>query len=189
MKDYEGLIDQMSQTLRINGLIDLTEFDFRIYGPDKKPVEIQTSSMQPPYLPRWFAFVAMAVRQRGGQVDAANHLSRWVSENPAFGDVVSREFFLPTHPFFRPHDHHWKTKNRIGEFMREDVTVGVPVCVMVCHSHNSKAFLRSGRPLLLSHGIPESVVDELEQHSLQEVHEAKLPFYIRLWNVYARKRS
>lgn len=123
VKDYAGLIDQCSQTLRMNGLLDLTEFDFCIYGPDKKPVDPRMSSVEPPYLPRWFAFLSMAIQQRGGSVHAANHLHEWVSENPAFGDVVARELFLPTHPFFRPTDHNWRVKNRIGEFMREDVMV------------------------------------------------------------------
>jgi hypothetical protein len=112
----------------MGGLIDLTETDFHVYGFDHKVIDPQTSSMEPPYLPRWFAFLAAAIQQRGGQVDAANNLRRWVSENPAFEEVFTREFFVPISPFFRPHDHHWKAKNRIGEIAREDLVVG-SVCL------------------------------------------------------------
>lgn len=107
----------------MGGLIDLSETDFCVYGADKKLIETQMNSMEPPHLPRWFAFIAMAIQRRGGQVGAARDLHRWVSENPAFEEVVAREFFLPIYPFFRPQDHHWRAKNRIGEYMREAVIV------------------------------------------------------------------
>ena len=53
----------------------------------------------------------------------------------------------------------------------------------------AQAFLRSGRPLLLGSGLPESLVDELQHRAQSELMEARTVSYIRLERVYARKRS
>jgi hypothetical protein len=123
VKDYAGLIDQTAQVLRTGGLLDLTEFDFRVYGPDKKLINLHIGSMQPPWFPLWVAYLNMAARQRGGEVDAANHLRRWVSQNPVFENVVYRDFFLPASPFFHPTDHNSKFKNSVGVSMRDNLIV------------------------------------------------------------------
>lgn len=51
-----------------------------------------------------------------------------------------------------------------------------------------QAFLRSGRPLLLSSGIAEFLVDELEENARMELMEARTQTYIRVENVYALRR-
>jgi hypothetical protein len=136
------------------------------------------------------AHLSIAVRQRGGQVEAANRLHQWISQNPVFQDVVYREFFIPASPFFHYTEPNAQFNNRIGGFMREDIMVraesfvSISRLIMPC----LKIFLRSGRPLLLSHGFSESLVLELERCSMQELAEAKIPFYIRVENVYASKR-
>ena len=39
-----------------------------------------------------------AIEAKGGDVNAATHLYDWVRNNPAFKEVVYREYFLPAVP-------------------------------------------------------------------------------------------
>lgn len=48
--------------------------------------------------------------------------------------------------------------------------------------------MASGRPLLLGIGVPESLVDELEEKATEELRGASHVTYIRLQRVIARKR-
>ncbi|KAF9786738.1 S-adenosyl-L-methionine-dependent methyltransferase [Thelephora terrestris] len=172
VRDYAGLVDQASQALRPNGLIVFTEFDFTVCGTDKKSIVFDVPELSPPYLPRWMSMVRAAVIERGGEVDAANHLYRWVSEHPLFTDVVYRSFLFPTSPWF-PSDHPDAARmNRAGSLMREDI----------------QTFLRGARPLLLSGGMDEAFVDAFEQKADEELRTARLPHFIHVQNVYARRR-
>ncbi|KAF8272986.1 hypothetical protein EI94DRAFT_1717155 [Lactarius quietus] len=161
IKDYPSLIDHISQCLRPGGLMELLEFDFRVYDPDFKPFSLPTGIMEPPWFPRWMSFCNMAVRQRGGSPDAANMLYSWTLQHPDFDDVVYQDYFIPTAPFMG-----------ISETFRDDI----------------QTFLRSGRPLLLMSGLPEPLVDELQHHTHLELKEARTVSYIRVERVYARKR-
>lgn len=70
--------------------------------------------------------VRAAVKERGGEADAATHLHRWVSEHPSFTDVVYRDFFIPASPWI-PSDLPGAARmNRMGSFMRSDVEVRRP---------------------------------------------------------------
>ena len=60
---------------------------------------------------------------------------------------------------------------------------------IAAHFFYFKEFLRSGRPLLLSAGFPENVVNTLETRAMQEVNEARIPLFFRLQNVFARRRT
>ena len=53
----------------------------------------------------------------------------------------------------------------------------------------SQEFIKSGRPLLLGSGIPESVLDEIERNARQELDEGRTPHYIRCQYVYARRKQ
>jgi hypothetical protein len=123
VRDYAGLIDQASHILRPGGLLDLMEFDFRVYGPDHQAIVPVTSVMEAPWLPRWMTFLHMAVRQRGGTPDAANYLRGWVEAHPAFEDVVYREFFIPTSDWWKGGDLTAQKKRRHGAQMRDDIKV------------------------------------------------------------------
>jgi len=48
--------------------------------------------------------------------------------------------------------------------------------------------MSSGRPLLLGSGLSEDFVNQLEHNAVQELEEAITPVYVRIQNVYARKR-
>jgi len=172
VRDYAGLIDQASQSLRPNGMVNFTEFDFYIYGADKKPLVFDVLEFAPPYLPRWMCMVRKAVNQRGGEPDAANHLHRWISEHPSFTDTVYRSFWFPVSPWIPPNHPNAARLNRSGAFMRDDI----------------QTFVRGARPLLLSGGMDEAFLNAFEEKVNQELQEAKPPYYVQVENVYARRR-
>ncbi|KAI0257290.1 S-adenosyl-L-methionine-dependent methyltransferase [Lactifluus subvellereus] len=172
IKDFSSMIDHVSQCLRPGGLMQLLEFDFRVYDGDFKPFSFPTGTMEPPWFPRWMSFLSMAVRQRGGSTDAANMLYSWTLQHPAFEDVVYEEYFVPTAPFMSCQEPNYHFIRSISETLRDDIYT----------------FLRSGRPLLLGSGLPESLVDELQHRAHLELKEARTTSYIRLERVYARKK-
>jgi hypothetical protein len=51
-----------------------------------------------------------------------------------------------------------------------------------------QAGLKSGRPLLLGSGMSPALIDEIEANVTEEVREAKTPVYLRIVEVYARKK-
>lgn len=159
----------MSQTLRPGGLLDLTEFDFRIYTTDRKPILADNADS---YLSRWMNLCHIAVQRSGGEPDAANYLHRWVSDHPAYEEVVYREFWFPTSPWRKGNDSETRRFNRIANVFRDDVL----------------SFLKSGRPLLLSNGLPEDLVNEYEEKARNELMDARIPTYVRVENVYALKK-
>jgi len=172
VRDYAGLIDQTSQALRPGGLVNFTEFDFYVSGGDKKPLVFDVLELAPPYLPRWMCMVRAAIQERGGDADAALHLHRWISEHPAFTDVVYRDFPFPASPWI-PLDHPYAARmNRSGSLMRDDI----------------QTFVRGARPLLLSGGMNEAFLDEFEQKVDEELQAANLPYFVHVHNVYARRR-
>ncbi|KAI0323106.1 hypothetical protein OF83DRAFT_1048220 [Amylostereum chailletii] len=173
IRDYHTLIDHISETLRPGGLVDIMEFDFRVYDHNHKPINPAPGSLSPPYFARWMSLLNLAIRQRGGSPDAATMLHPWVSQHHAFEDVVYREYYLPTAPFVSRRDPDYHCQKAISELVREDLF----------------AFLRSGRPLLLGSGLSEAIVDELQQRSRAELEEGRTVSFIRFENVYARKRA
>lgn len=48
--------------------------------------------------------------------------------------------------------------------------------------------MQSGRPLLLGNGLSEDFVDQLEHNAVVELDEAITPLYVRIQNVYGRKK-
>ncbi|KAF8641132.1 hypothetical protein AX17_000774 [Amanita inopinata Kibby_2008] len=168
IKDYGQLIDQISRVLRPGGLIDIMEWDFCVHDINKCQVNLPTCQLGPPWWARWLAFAASAIRGRGGDVDAASQLETWVRNHPAFQGVVIREFWLPTSPW-NMDDVDMVQKSTI---LRDDIL----------------EFLNSGRPLLLGAGVPLEVVDHLQSNARQELLEARVPEYVRLRRVYARKK-
>ena len=48
--------------------------------------------------------------------------------------------------------------------------------------------MRSGRPLLLGSGMPEALLNQIEQNAIRELMEARTPVYIRCQYVYATRK-
>ncbi|KAF8167467.1 S-adenosyl-L-methionine-dependent methyltransferase [Crassisporium funariophilum] len=173
IKDYNMLVDHISRVLRPGGLIDVAEFDFHMYDKQHRRIELDVNEIGPPWWARWMSFMQAAIKKSGGDVDAATHLYDWVKDNPAFEDVVYREFWLPVVPPLRDTSNDTEFHRKTDQKMKDDVS----------------AFLRSGRPLLLGSGISEELVDELERNALKELRQRQVPQYTRLQCVYARKKS
>ncbi|EGO05266.1 hypothetical protein SERLA73DRAFT_82854 [Serpula lacrymans var. lacrymans S7.3] len=170
VEDYQNLIDKISHILRPGGLIDVSEFAFVFYGRDKEKLSPPPGTVQPPWAPLWMSLANAAVKKRGGSADASLYLHSWVSEHPAF--VVYREWWMPCSPWLEGDDPDTQFWNGIGLTMRDDVL----------------AFMRSGRPLLLSGGLSEEFVDDIMAKAQDELMEAKTPIYVHVQNVYARKK-
>ena len=49
--------------------------------------------------------------------------------------------------------------------------------------------MKSCRPLLLSAGVPQYVVDPLQEAAVQELAENRVAGYIRVENAYGRKKA
>ncbi|KAI0756516.1 hypothetical protein C8Q80DRAFT_1129062 [Daedaleopsis nitida] len=172
IRDYKGLIDEMAQTLRPRGLMQVVEFDFRVYDVRKRPIMPGRLEEDTPWIARWMNLANVAVEQRGGEPDAANHLHAWMEAHPLLEDVVYREFWFQTSPWKPGHDHESARANRLGAMMRDDIL----------------AFLKSGRPLLLGNEVDYETVQELESNAERELKEGKVPTYVRVQNVYARRK-
>jgi len=173
IQDFPTLIDHISQCLRPGGLMELVDYDFRVYDGSGKPFSLPASVLHPPYFAQWMSLFSTAVRQRGGSPDAAAMLHNWTLQHPAFEDVVHEHYFIPTAPFISPEQPNHHVMRTIAEYLREDML----------------AFLRAGRPLLLGSGVPEYFLNELQRHAELETKEARTVTYMRLDRVYARKRS
>ncbi|KAJ7708943.1 hypothetical protein B0H17DRAFT_1031304 [Mycena rosella] len=173
IKNYANLIDEMSKVLRPAGLMHVTEFDFCVYDhmPDgnHRRCDLGTSQIAEPWVGRWMVFARLAVRNAGGHPDAATHLHEWIASHPDLENVVYHDYWIPT----SPHPTFDDSQKHIGAQMRENIIL----------------FLKSGRPLLLSSGVPEPVVDELQVNAEHELRSAARPQYIRLQSVYCRKKK
>ncbi|KAH9081815.1 hypothetical protein EDB83DRAFT_2310143 [Lactarius deliciosus] len=156
-------------------LVGLWNFSSPILGSTiriSNPFPYPQESWSRQWFPRWMSFCNMAVRQRGGSPNAGSMVYNRTLQHPAFDDVVYQDYFIPTAPFMPSDDPKYDVIRSIAETLREDIL----------------SFLRSGRPLLLGSGLPESLVDELQQHTHLELKEARTVSYIRLERVYARKK-
>lgn len=103
------------------------EFDFQIYGADKKVVSVDLNipleESPGPWLPRWVKHANRAVKDRGGSLNAAHMLQHWVGDHEAFVDVNYRQWFAPTGPFMTGDDPETVEARATATLMREDVKV------------------------------------------------------------------
>ena len=93
IRDYEALVDQVALTLKPGGLVDLTEFDFRVYGTDRRPLPVDAGASA---VARWMHLAHRAVQMQGGEPDAANHLHEWIARRACFYDVRYYEWWFQT---------------------------------------------------------------------------------------------
>ncbi|PPQ64252.1 hypothetical protein CVT24_008655 [Panaeolus cyanescens] len=171
IRDYHHMLQQITHVVRPGGLIDISEFDWRVYDQNRRPHFVDPNDFTAPWLARWMDLVLKAVKQSGGDADAALHLHEWISNNPAFEDVVYREFYFP---IIDPRDTSKDTpaQKRLYKRVYDDLL----------------AFFASSKPLILGSGIPQEMFDDLEKNCMQELAEYKIPQYSRYRMVYARKR-
>jgi len=111
-----------------------------------------------------------AVRERGGDVDAATNLHNSVCNHPHFKEVRYKDHFLPVVPL---------------------PSAGLAQCWVDLENglkDNIFSFLCAGRPLLFGHGLSEEYLFDLEAKVRQEVEERRFYQFCRLQCVYARRK-
>ncbi len=123
IRDYKGLIDEMVQTLRPRGLAQLIEFDVRMYHAHRQPILSNRLEEETDAVARWMNFVNVAIEQRGGEPEAANHLHQWLSTHPDLEEVAYREFWFHSCPWRRSNEPNAARDNRTGAMMRDDILV------------------------------------------------------------------
>ncbi|KAG6855999.1 hypothetical protein H0H87_008543 [Tephrocybe sp. NHM501043] len=168
IKDFYDLLDQITYILRPGGLAIFLEWDFDVYRAKHERIEPSTdlSKIQGPWWPQWLAFFKAAIKESGRDVDAAENLQEWTSKHSALEDVVYEEFWMPCSAW--PEDDFMR---RMGATMKDD----------------NCALLKSGRPLLLSSGVPEPLVDEMQHNAMMELQNASYRHNILIRRLYARK--
>jgi hypothetical protein len=162
-----------------------------MYDGDKQPWHIDTSSMGPPWWPRWMEFLNMAIRARGGSTEVSSNLYEWVSQHGAFENVEYQEVWLPASPWMQGNDPETLRLRWIGECARDDVLVRIYMSSLTSlfdYLSTLQIMLKSGRPLLLGNGMPEEFMKELEENAGRELMEAKVPHYSRIIVVTALKK-
>jgi hypothetical protein len=98
IKNYERLIDQISHVLRPGGLIDVMEFDFCLYDSNRRKIAMSMEPLEPPWVPRFIAFVHSAVTNRGGDIDGIGRMESYIRNHPLFEEVTSQDIWMPTRP-------------------------------------------------------------------------------------------
>lgn len=95
-----------------------------MYDENRRRIDLDTNTIAGPWWPRWLAFMERAVRQRGGDVEAATFMETWIRQNDAFEEVVAEDFFMPVSPWAKGDDPDAVRSRDVGANMREDVVVG-----------------------------------------------------------------
>lgn len=127
------------------------EFDFTVYTPDYQRIELDSTIIAAPWWPRWLAACNKAARESGGDVDAASRIQTWISNHPAFEEVVYKDFWVPASP--------WKRESekviRHGEAMRDDILVRVAIySISYARAETALAVLFEVRPTTFARQWP-----------------------------------
>lgn len=117
IKNFLNLIDQVTHVLRPGGLLQIMEFDFHSYDENYQRIDPEPSTGT--WWSRWLSFCKLAARNAGGDVDAASHMHSWVSQQPAFENLVYKDYWAPISPWRRDSPF----QIRVGERMRDDIRV------------------------------------------------------------------
>lgn len=174
IRDFPALVEQIAHVLRPNGLVSLSEWDFRVYDRQQRILLGDANDSIPSHIARFCAAVNRAARARGGSIDAANLLNGWCLDNQAFDpeSVTHTDYWMPASPWPVIKGPEGDRLRRWGLEMRE----------------NGSIFMYGSRPLLLGHGLSAEQVDELIHNAIQELHDPRVQLWTRCQRVTARKR-
>jgi SAM-dependent methyltransferase len=123
VKDYRGLIDQISRVLRPGGVLILLDTDFLVADVNYHTQVPNTSLMQPPWLQRFLAFVNMAIKKRGGNIEACEHMHEWLAEHPAYEQIEWKDHFMGISPWMQGRSSESQRQRHIAQQMRADLYV------------------------------------------------------------------
>jgi hypothetical protein len=121
--NYTALVDECSHILRPGGLVILMESEFLIADEHGRPIRPTTSVMEAPWLPRWMAFVNMAIKHRGGDIEAGASSSDIVAHHPAFEEVCARDVYIGVSPWMVGDSEDARFRRWAATQMRADMKV------------------------------------------------------------------
>ncbi|TFK26651.1 hypothetical protein FA15DRAFT_667123 [Coprinopsis marcescibilis] len=168
VQNYRRMIDEIAHVVRPGGLIELAECDCFTYDVNHNRIDATPDEISPPWWPRWLSFFREAIRFGGGNTEAANGLHTWVSNHPAFENVVYEATYFPVIPA-RDHD------------QNDPLLSNMKVVLLT--------LMRGGRPALLKRGHSEETIDTLEYNAVREINESNSPMFTRLERVYAIRNN
>ncbi|KDQ21624.1 hypothetical protein BOTBODRAFT_26057 [Botryobasidium botryosum FD-172 SS1] len=172
IKDYHSLVDQISQIVRPGGLFIAIECEFIVY--DEHKVYLPPHPLGHPqhaWFVHFFSHLSKAMRARLGNIDAAPLLGSWLADHHAFEEVETIEELVPTGPWFPPNTDEGHRMNHVAKLVQDDLITA----------------LASGRPLLLSNGMPSDEVDSLIDNTRRELADITRKLYIKLNIAWGRK--
>ncbi|KAF8603539.1 hypothetical protein BDV93DRAFT_544706 [Ceratobasidium sp. AG-I] len=192
IKDYAGLVGQISHCLRPGGMAIFVESDYRIRAEDKRiliPPNFYTplpTKVRPPLgnmssgsagsrgmriptvltswaVPTWLATLTKCIRAKGGDIDSATLLKTWMMEHPNYVDVQALEHLAPLAP--------WKatTPNNWTEHPNFKIVGEMSRDIFI-------GLMKGARPLLYE-WFSEAEVSKLEGDALRELESAVNPIY------------
>ncbi|KAF8605489.1 hypothetical protein BDV93DRAFT_554853 [Ceratobasidium sp. AG-I] len=196
IKDYAGLVSQVSRCLRPGGMAIFVEADFRIWSEDKRVLippnfytPLPAQGRAPLGLggigksavarsgrvrtvptnwatPAWMATMCKCVRAQGGNVDAPTLLKTWMREHPNYVDVQAIDLWAPAGPWAPTKPNDWTQHPNF-----------IPAGEM--SRDNVIGLMKSARPLLYQ-WLSEAEVAELEGNVVRELKSAVNPMYLRI---------
>ncbi|KZT61170.1 S-adenosyl-L-methionine-dependent methyltransferase [Calocera cornea HHB12733] len=93
--DYPLMLSRILPLLRPGGLLDLSEWDFRIYSASHQPLPLVPHGQEGhSWTAEWLWALREAGARRGGQMDAASFMEGWVRESGVWDDVGYRDTWI-----------------------------------------------------------------------------------------------
>ncbi|EJT96958.1 hypothetical protein DACRYDRAFT_25399 [Dacryopinax primogenitus] len=169
--DYPLMLSRINTLLRPGGLVELAEWDFRIYDADHRPVPLAPRG-EPGH--SWVAEWLWSLREmgveRGGHMDAATFMGEWLRSSGVWEDVGGNDTWIAISAPTGDNEEEEAYNTRMWERMKED----------------AKGFAAAARPAMARKMDPEKL-DELISGLEREVEKGTTPRFARLQVVWARK--
>ena len=153
-------------------------------------------------LARWCSRFRQGLQARKASIEADTALEIMIQSRSAFGEVHQKDIWMPVgpplskgappHPVFdgsgtktcsidEPQNAHM---NLIGEFMRENIKVGLPSFPRLV---STQAFIKGARTLVLHSGMSLEECIQLELDAIRDIQFASAPLFLRLNCVWTQK--
>jgi len=173
IRDYPLMLSRIAPLLHPGGLLELAEWDFRIYTSSHEPrAQVPRGEPGHSYIAEWLWALREAGAGRGGHMDAANLMEGWVRGMGVWEDVGYRDVWIaisgPTGETPEEKAHN----TAMWERMKED----------------ARHFAAAARPALAQRMDPE-YLEELMQGLQREVEQGTEPLYTRMQVVWGRKKA
>ncbi|KAG8907423.1 hypothetical protein FRC01_007692 [Tulasnella sp. 417] len=161
IKDFKGLLHNVAQTLRPQGVILLVSPHSKVYSETKENLNEKDEGT-----PGWCAVAALAnavglaTMERGGATAVvAEHWTRWLAEIPYYTNVGEREIWVPIGPWEEGLDESGRTA---AELLRQNIM----------------ELISSWLPKLLEKGYDKELIDRWSSAARKEVRTMERKMYL-----------